>query len=114
MEKFNERLTNKQLADIAISAACKALSAIEKIEQNAAQLIKEYKSIQDLRKDLGLTQNDLAIKQGVKQVNISNLEKRDDMHLSTLKKYVEALGCELEINIKLPNDRIARIKNLPL
>ena len=81
----------------------------EKIEQNAAQLIKEYKSIQDLRKDLGLTQNDLAIKQGVKQVNISNLEKRDDMHLSTLKKYVEALGCELEINIKLPNDRIARI-----
>ncbi|MBK8632144.1 MAG: XRE family transcriptional regulator [Saprospiraceae bacterium] len=86
----------------------------EKIEQNAAQLIKEYKSIQDLRKDLGLTQNDLAIKQGVKQVNISNLEKRDDMHLSTLKKYVEALGCELEINIKLPNDRIARIKNLPL
>ncbi|HMS66752.1 MAG: XRE family transcriptional regulator [Saprospiraceae bacterium] len=86
----------------------------EKIEQNAAQLIKEYKSIQDLRKDLGLTQNDLAIKQGVKQVNISNLEKRDDMHLSTLKKYVEALGCELEINIKLPNDRIARIKNLLL
>ncbi|MBK8388625.1 MAG: helix-turn-helix transcriptional regulator [Saprospiraceae bacterium] len=86
----------------------------EKIEQNAAQLIKEYKSIQDLRKDLGLTQNDLAIKQGVKQVNISNLEKRDDMHLSTLKKYVQALGCELEINIKLPNDRIARIKNLPL
>ena len=55
----------------------------EKIEQNAAQLIKEYKSIQDLRKDLGLTQNDLAIKQGVKQVNISNLEKRVDMHLST-------------------------------
>ena len=35
MEKFNEQLTNKQLADIAISAACKALSAIEKIEQNA-------------------------------------------------------------------------------
>lgn len=36
MEKFNERLTNKQLAGIAVRAAEKVLSAIDKIEQNAA------------------------------------------------------------------------------
>lgn len=44
MEKFNEQLTNKQLADIAISAACKALSAIEKIEQNAVASTQEFSS----------------------------------------------------------------------
>jgi len=86
----------------------------KKINKKAEQFINEYKSLQDLRKDLGLTQNDIALKQGVKQVNVSNLEKRGDMHLSTLKKYVEALGCELEITIKLPNDHTVRIENLPL
>ena len=44
VEKFNEQLTNKQLSDIAISAACKALSAIEKIEQNAVASTPELNS----------------------------------------------------------------------
>jgi hypothetical protein len=47
--------------------------------------------------------------QGVRQVNISNLEKRDDMHISTLRKYVEALGCELEINIRMNDKSVIRI-----
>ena len=85
----------------------------KKIHQKADQFIMEYKSLQALRKHLGLTQSDIAFKQGVKQVNISNLEKRGDMHISTLKKYVEALGCELVINIKLPGGHTARIENLP-
>ncbi|MGB2848995.1 MAG: XRE family transcriptional regulator [Saprospiraceae bacterium] len=84
------------------------------IKLKADKMISEYKTLQALRKDLGLTQTDIAFKQGVKQVNISNLEKRHDMHLSTLKKYVEALGCKLEINIRMPNDQMVKIENLPL
>lgn len=85
----------------------------KKINLEAKKLISEYKSLQDIRKDLGLTQTDIAVKQGVKQVNISNLEKRNDMHLSTLKKYVEALGCELEITIRMPNDQMVKLENIP-
>lgn len=55
------------------------------IKLKADKMISEYKTLQALRKDLGFTQTDIAFKQGVKQVNISNLEKRHDMHLSTLK-----------------------------
>ena len=33
------------------------------------------------------------------------------MHLSTLKKYVEAMGCQLEINIRMPNDQAVRLDN---
>ncbi len=84
----------------------------KKIAAKAIQYIKEYSCLQELRKDLGITQNILAEKQGVRQVNISNLEKRTDMHLSTLRKYVEAMGCELEINIRMPDHRIVRVSTI--
>lgn len=83
----------------------------KKIKLKADQYIREYKTLQSLRKDLGLTQSDIASTQGVKQVNISNLEKRSDMHLSTLKKYVEALGCQLEINIRMPDNHVVGLEN---
>lgn len=36
-----------------------------------------------------------------------------DMHISTLSKCVEALGCELEINIRMKDyDTIIQIENL--
>jgi predicted transcriptional regulator len=84
----------------------------KKIQAKAHNFIKNYKSLQELRKVLGITQTEIANHQGVRQVNISNLEKRTDMHISTLRKYVEALGCELEINIRISRNIIARIKSL--
>ena len=82
------------------------------IKTQAGSYIREYKSLQELRKSLGITQNDLAEAQGISQVNISNLEKRSDMHISTLRKYVEALGCELEINVRLPDSSLVCISNI--
>ena len=76
----------------------------ERIRNKAAQEIKEYKSLQALRKALGLTQSQVAKHQGIRQVTISNLEKRSDMKLSTLKSYIESLGCELEIFVKITKD----------
>ncbi len=84
----------------------------QKVKARAAELIREYASLGELRKDLGLTQDEIANRQGVKQVNISRLEKRNDMLLSTLHKYVESLGCELEINIRMPKSEIGRVQNL--
>lgn len=72
----------------------------KKINDGANKLIKEFRSLQEFRKAIGWTQEELAEKLKLKQANISQLEKRDDMHLSTLRKYVEAMGCELEISIK--------------
>ena len=99
---------------IPVSKVIKILSKTRqrRIRTKANSYIREYESLQALRKVLGFTQDTLATRQGVKQVNISNLEKRTDMHISTLKKYVEAMGCELEINIRVPDKTIARIENL--
>jgi predicted transcriptional regulator len=83
-----------------------------RIEEEAEQLVDEYNSLQEFRRSIGITQVALANEMNFTQVNISNLEKRSDMHLSTLRKYVEALGCELEIKIKLPHQKKVKISNL--
>lgn len=84
----------------------------EKIKVKATEYIREYKKLSDLRKQLGVTQEMIARHQGVKQVNISNLEKRNDMLISTLKKYVESIGGQLEINIRLSPTEVATVKDL--
>lgn len=86
----------------------------KRIEKSGKQLIKEYRKLVEFRKAVGLTQVELAGKMSITQENVSRLEKREDMHLSTLKKYVEALGGELEILINIPDkplpDSIASLK----
>jgi transcriptional regulator with XRE-family HTH domain len=83
------------------------------IRVQADKYIQEYKTLQEVRKLMGITQNDLAKRQGVNQVNISNLENRSDMLVSTLKGYVEAMGCELEIHVKTPDKSHILIDPLP-
>lgn len=84
----------------------------EKIRAKADKYIHEYENLAGLRKELGITQEEIAQHQGVKQVNISNLERRNDMLISTLRKYVASFGGKLEINIRLPNEDTAKIKSL--
>ena len=83
-----------------------------RIEKESNKLIEEYKSLQDFRRSIGMTQIELANDLAISQVNISKLEKRQDMHISTLRKYVEALGCQLEIKIKKPNNAEVMINTI--
>ena len=61
------------------------------VEQRAAKLITEERSLRDLRQALELTQESLAERLGVNQENVSRLEQRSDLLLSTLSRYVGAL-----------------------
>ena len=58
----------------------------------------ELATLKDLRQAVAQTQQDLAVALGVGQDTISRLEKRSDMLLSTLRRYVEAMGGTLERN----------------
>ena len=49
-----------------------------------------------------LTQTALALNMGVTQATIAQLEQRNDIHVSTLRKYVEALGGTLSIIADMP------------
>lgn len=50
-----------------------------------------------IRQGRGVTQIQLAAELGRSQGQVSDIERRDDLYLSTLRAYVEALGGRLEV-----------------
>ena len=62
--------------------------------------------LSEIRKAIGLTQEELAESLGVKQPTLSRLESQGDMQISTLRRLVHALGGELEIIARLPGGEI--------
>jgi transcriptional regulator with XRE-family HTH domain len=59
-------------------------------------------SLKELREASGKTQADLAAALQIRQASVSELEARgDEIRLSTLRRYVEALGGRVELNVKL-------------
>ncbi|MFP3103970.1 helix-turn-helix transcriptional regulator, partial [Escherichia coli] len=58
------------------------------------------------REELKITQTERAAAMGIKQPTLAKMEQADnDPRLSTLKRYVAALGGELSIDVKLPNGK---------
>jgi DNA-binding XRE family transcriptional regulator len=68
-----------------------------------AKKIIEEMPLQQLRNARQMTQTRLAEVLEMDQGNISKLEKRTDMYLSTLRSYVEAMGGALEIRAVFPD-----------
>ncbi|WP_128911553.1 helix-turn-helix domain-containing protein [Granulicella sibirica] len=75
----------------------------EKIEKRAALLIAEEMTMRELRKARKITQAEMAKTLGVKQEQVSRIEKRTDLHLSTLRRSVEAMGGRLSLVVEFPN-----------
>jgi DNA-binding XRE family transcriptional regulator len=75
----------------------------EKVEARAAVLVDEEMSLQDLRKALKQTQVRVAKVLGIKQENVSRIEKRSDLLISTLSSYVEAMGGKLHLVAEFPD-----------
>lgn len=66
----------------------------------------------EIRKAIGMTQADLAGKLDVAQGSVSKIENAADMYLTTLRKYVEALGGELHLTAKFADGRELEIEHL--
>ncbi len=63
--------------------------------------------LRELRQEAGKTQAEVAEIAEMTQAELSKLERRDDHLLSTLRRYVSALGGELEVVAVFDNKRIA-------
>jgi transcriptional regulator with XRE-family HTH domain len=59
-------------------------------------------ALPELRRAFEVSQEDLAKLLKVTQANVSKIESRSDLHLSTLVAYIEALGGEVEILAHFP------------
>lgn len=75
-------------------------------------MIAEYQSLQDLRKARELTQARMAEVLGITQVNVSRLEKRSDVLLSTLRSYIEAMGGKLDLMVTFPDSEPILLEGL--
>lgn len=84
----------------------------EAVEKRAAELVLEESTLQDMRRAMGLTQATVAEALRIKQVNVSQLEKRSDFLLSTLRKYVQAMGGDLELVARFPGRAPMKIGGL--
>ena len=62
-----------------------------------AAALREAMTLEELRKARSLSQEDVAETLAVGQPAVAKLEKRGDMHVSNLRRYIEALGGTLEI-----------------
>ena len=74
-----------------------------KIARLTEELIAEELTLQELRKKQQLTQTDIAQLLGIKQENVSRLERRNNIHLSTLKDYIHAIGGKLHLFVEFPD-----------
>ena len=74
-----------------------------KIEERANVLLAEEMTLQELRRAREMTQVRMAKKLGVAQKQISEIEKRTDMHISTLRRSVEAMGGKLSLVVEFPD-----------
>jgi DNA-binding XRE family transcriptional regulator len=95
----------KKIEDVLSALPAKRQS---KITARAAELA----TLRDLRIAASQTQADMALALGVRQDTISRLEQRSDMLLSTMRRYVEAMGGQLDLVVKFPNRPSVVIENL--
>lgn len=75
-----------------------------------AQLLRDDMDLAEIRRALKLSQEELAQTLQVGQAAVAKLEKRADMYVSTLRRFIEAMGGELEIVARF-QDREVHIKN---
>lgn len=68
--------------------------------------IEDALALAELRQSRHVTQVQLADALGITQGNVSRLEGRSDIYLSTLRSYIEALGGHIEIAAVFPDERV--------
>lgn len=68
--------------------------------------MEEGQRLYDLRLARGLTQIDLAEALGLSQSRVSRIEHGEEPHLSTVRRYVEALGGRLELRAVFDDEAV--------
>src|SRR3546814_6349578 len=72
------------------------------VEARYQVLKQEVEGLRELRLIAGKAQADIATALNIKQPSVSKIESQADRYLSTLRSYVEAIGGQLELIVKLP------------
>ncbi len=84
---------------------------VKEIGDDQEEWAREYRAtLASLRRALHVTQAEMAARLGATQPEVSKLEHRNDLLVSTLKAAVTALGAELELVARFSDGHIVRIE----
>lgn len=72
-----------------------------RIKEQTAQMASEM-ALQELRQAMQLTQQEMADELRMNQAAISKMEHQSDMYVSTLRRFIAAMGGELHIVAHFP------------
>jgi predicted transcriptional regulator len=78
---------------------------VEQIRVEAAMELAELR-LGELRQKLGITQIEMAERMEAAQPYLSKIENSEDFYLSTLKRYIRALGGRLEIHAVVDDEQV--------
>ncbi|MFM5144727.1 helix-turn-helix domain-containing protein, partial [Aeromonas veronii] len=82
--------------------ASRSVDSQQRIQEMANELLLEVR-LQALREELEVSQVELASVLGISQPAVVAMEQRgNDIKLSTMKRYVEAMGGKLRVDVELP------------
>lgn len=76
-----------------------------RVEERVRRAIKEM-ALDELRSAREFTQSELAEILKLDQGSVSKLERRTDMYISTLRRYIEAMGGSLQIKAVFPDGEV--------
>lgn len=80
-------------------------TARAKAEVKTRQILQEM-PLQELRQARKMSQEQMAKNLHTRQSNVSRIEKRTDMYISTLRDVIKAMGGDLEIVARFPEGSV--------
>ncbi len=99
------RNVNQVIADLPLDRRAR-------IDARYREMKDEVEGLRELRQVAGKAQADIANALNIKQPSVSKIEKQADMYLSTLRSYVEAIGGELDLVVRLPKRPALKLQHL--
>ena len=84
----------------------------DRINARYRVLRNEVENLKALRKAAGKAQTEIASTLHISQPSVSKIEKQADMYLSTLRNYVEAVGGDLELIVRFPEQEPIHLSGL--
>jgi len=99
-----------KFSDLEAAMPAERRARIGRIEKD----LRAEMDLAEVRRARKLSQEELARTLRVGQASVAKIEKRADIYVSTLRRFIEAMGGELEIIARFPDHdiRIKRFEDL--
>ncbi|MBS0454711.1 MAG: XRE family transcriptional regulator [Proteobacteria bacterium] len=97
-----------KLSDLMADLSEEDVNDVRKRSRVHLKAMEEAQRLDEIRRAANKKQGDVAAAMGIGQNAVSQLEKRWDLQLSTLNRYVESVGFRLELSVVAPSgERVA-------